>query len=293
MKNIINSLNILIINVFIVIFFNKFVSSDVSISKPLSGQTFSVSGDEIIIDVKWVDSGAEPKIEEIVSYTFTLCTGSNSDITAVDVLGSNILASKITNNYFEAKIDPTAGENGVYYIQIFSVYPTGYSIHYSHRFKLSGMTGKDEASGSLNDPPPSAQYSFKKTGTETETDEAPGTIDSASFTIPYTLQTGRTRYAPMQTQPGSKVTATGWTRRFPTSAVTFYKTAKPSPVVYSTITPGWSYSRTSYFNYATPAPYPSDNGGWYGASERLIAPVKMNPISLRRRWLNDFDDDYE
>ena len=288
-----NLLNIICVNLLIVILWNRPVVCDVSISKPLSGQTFSVSGDAATIQVKWVDSGSDPSISDITSYTFTLCTGPNSDITAVDVLGSSISPSEVSGNLFEASISSSVGNDGVYYIQIFAVYPTGYSIHYSYRFQLSGMTGGDEASGSIDDSPPSAQYSFKNTGTDTETEVVPATIDSASFTVPYTLQTGRTRYAPMQTQPGSRVTATTWTRKFPTSAVSFYKTVMPSPVVYSTITPGWSYSRTSYLNYATPQPYPSANGGWYDPAEKIITPVKMNIHTIKKRWFNDLDNDYD
>ena len=95
---------------------------------------------------------------------------------------------------------------------------------------------------------------------------------SASFTIPYTLQSGLRRYAPMQMQPGTKVTATTWTRAFPTSAVTFYSTKGPKPNALVTTTPPWSYSYSSEVNWASVAPYPTN---WYPASQRKLSKAKF------------------
>ncbi|RPA93154.1 cell wall synthesis [Choiromyces venosus 120613-1] len=71
---------------------------------------------------------------------------------------------------------------------------------------------------------------------------------SASMAIPYTLQTGPTRYAPMQTQPGQSITATETRRQYPTSAYTIFTTKGPIPNIQATITQGWDYTVTSKIN---------------------------------------------
>jgi hypothetical protein len=37
----------------------------------------------------------------------------------------------------------------------------------------------------------------------------------------------------------------------------------------STVTAGWSYTISSAQNYASPALYPSDNGGWYDPQSKV------------------------
>ena len=97
---------------------------------------------------------------------------------------------------------------------------------------------------------------------------------------PYTMQTGVSRFAPMQMQPQSAVTAQTWTRKFPTSSVSLYSTLRKSPDKLTTITPGWSYTLPSDYNYATPAPFPSDNGGWYNPKDRQTLSARK--VNLKR-----------
>jgi len=139
------------------------------------------------------------------------------------------------------------------------------------------MTGSYKPSSGSDSTPPSAQTSIAGGG-----QTAAQSINSASFSIPYTLQTGLTRYAPMQMQPGSVLTKnkSSWSRRHPTSAVTFFTSIRPSPAQSSTITPGLSYTMTSVVNDASPALYPSQNGGWYNPSKLLTKPTISIPSGL-------------
>ncbi|ODV94044.1 hypothetical protein PACTADRAFT_50939 [Pachysolen tannophilus NRRL Y-2460] len=244
------------------ILFISIVCGDVSISSPTSGQTYTVSDGTVSVEVEWIDSGADPSLSDVESYTFTLCTGSNTDIDPISTLDT-VSASSLSSYAYNASIDASAGASGEYFIQVYAAYSDGYTIHYTDRFTLDDMTGSKEPSGSGDSP--DAQTSIS----DTTTTDTSAVDTSASFSITYTLQTGRTRYAPMQQQPGTTITATTWSRRFPTSAVTYYTTLEPSPNVWSTITPGWSYTMSSLVNYATPALDPSENGGWYAASEKL------------------------
>ncbi|GMG39620.1 unnamed protein product [Ambrosiozyma monospora] len=246
--------------------------ADVSITSPEAGATYSADD---TITIKWDDDGDSPDLDSVSQYNIVLCTGPNSDIEA---LGNPVEVSKGETSY-AFTVDASVGASGLYYFQIYATLSDGgHTIHYSPRFTLSDMTGSKAASGSGD--PPDSEVSDSSGGT-TASDI------SASFTVPYTAQTGKTRYAPMQTQPGSTVTATTWSRKFDTSSVSYYYTSiSPSPVVHSTVTPGWSYTMSSVINYATPAPFPSVLG-WYPASKRLVAASKEANNKRRfkkRRW---------
>lgn len=250
------------------------VYSDVSVSKPLGGQTYQVSSGKVTVPITWIESNAVPKLTAIKSYTFTLCSGPNSDIHAVESLTDAISASSIDGYSYEVEIDSSYGKDGQYYIQIYAEIANGFTIHYTNRFTLKGMTGTYNPSvGSVSDPP-SGQTSIADEG-----QTVVASIDSRSFTVSYNLQTGLTRYAPMQLQPGSTVTKnkSQWQRQHPTSAVSYFTTLRPSPSQLSTLTPGWSYTMSSAVNYASPALSPSQNGGWYNPSSRLTRPTISTP----------------
>lgn len=250
------------------------VYSDVSISKPLSGQTYKVSSGKATVPISWIESNATPKLSKITAYTFTLCSGPNSDIHAVKTLASSVSADDITDYSYDLDIDASLGQDGQYYIQIYAEVSDGFTIHYSQRFTLDGMTGSYEPSvGSVSDPP-SGQTSIAQDG-----QTAVASIDSKSFSVSYTLQTGLTRYAPMQLQPGTSVTKnkSSWSRKYATSAVSYFTSIRPSPSQLSTITPGWSYTMSSAVNYASAAAFPSANGGWYNPSSKLTKPTISTP----------------
>ncbi len=231
--------------------------ADVDITSPTSSTAVTADSGQVSFSIAWKDDGSSPDISDASTYTFKLCTGPNSDIISVDV-SSAVSASSISDDKYSAKFDASKYASGNYYVQIYATYSSGgYSIHYSPRFEITGLTGSTKASGSGDSP--DAQYSL-----------AASSDNSASFSVPYVSQTGKTRYAPMQMQPGSTVTVSTWSRRFASSAVTYYSTFKKSPVVLSTVTPGWSYTMESLVNEATPAPFPSAVG-WYPASKRLLS----------------------
>jgi hypothetical protein len=253
----------------------SFTSADVSISKPLQGQSFAASGGSVDIEVSWIESQAVPQLDEIQSYTFVLCTGPNVAVDSVVTL-KKFDASEVQDNSVSLSIESTVGASGLYYIQVFAENPKGYTIHYTYRFNLTGMTGTYRPIAGELATPPSAQTSLIGTG------QTIISIDTKSFTVPYTLQTGVARFAPMQLQPGASVTkaATQWTRQFPTSAVSYFSTLRTDLLKQdTTITQGWSYIISSQANWASPALYPSDNGGWYNPADRILTPMIMAPAA--------------
>lgn len=252
------------------------VSADVSVTSPTDGASFSASGGTVSVPISWTDdvddSSDTFSLSNVQSYTVLICYGSAASIKCAT--NQPLLAQKTEpSKKFTADIPSSSYPNGFYFFQIYTVFKDkSTTIHYTGRVKLSGMTGPTTIDASNDGDTPLAQTSEAGGANG-------GTIKSEWFTIPYTLQTGKTRYAPMQTQPGSEITATTWNRRFPTSAVTYYTSASPSPNVHSTITPGWNYTAISAVNWATPAPYPTY---FYPASER-VSKAKLK-TAKKKRW---------
>ncbi|SCV03411.1 LANO_0G03972g1_1 [Lachancea nothofagi CBS 11611] len=266
-------------------FLLSFAVANIALEKPTQGQTFSPSGGKLSIDVQWHDDGKQPTIDKFEYYTVLLCYGSNSEVKCIKQTNPfTVQAADVTKDGDEysvtATFDSTIAGNGQYYLQLYGFISDDggnlmQSIQYSPRFLLSSMAGTITPTVSTTSQPANqVQYN-------TETNKATGDI-SKSFTIPYTEQTGPTRYAPMQMQPSGSVTATTWTRRFATSSVTYYSTFYPSQEQVSTITPGWSYTITSAVNWATPQPYPSQNGAWYDPKSRQsLTTRKLNQSNFK------------
>lgn len=260
------------------------VAADVAIVSPGQGDKFTASGSSVSITVQWNEDDVTPLLKNVLNYNILLCYGTNDKFTCPETTTNTVkpsdLASGTEGSYsYAAKFDASAVGNGQYFIQIFAQFSKDakqYTIHYTPRFTLSSMSGTLTPSVTTTSQP--ATQVMYATGTTTTTDD--GFDVSSLSTVPYTQQTYRTRFAPMQMQPGSTITATTWTRRFPTSAVTYYSTLRnwKSLEQLSTITPGWSYTISSDFNYATPMPFPSQNGGWYNPKSRQSLSTRIRNL---------------
>jgi hypothetical protein len=86
---------------------------------------------------------------------------------------------------------------------------------------------------------------------------APAAPGGDQFAIPYNLQSGTIRYAPMQPLPPTKITAQNTSPLWPTSAVVVATTFLPLPTVVTTYTEGRTYAFSSHANTVSlPLPYP-------------------------------------
>lgn len=218
------------------------------------------------IDITWKDDSDYPSLSDLGTLHISLCTGPNDDITC------NIITKTIKADAKKADLDLSSvidmGASGEYYLQFYS--SIGY-IMYSDRFKLSDMSGTVEPSGTGT--PPADTYPDLGTSAM-----------AASIAITYTLQTGPTRYAPMQTQPGSTVTRSLVpSRRYPTSAVTYFSTAMASPSQVSTVTTSWSYTFSQLTNYASHLSNPT---GYYPASAALSSSMEAQSMKRKKRWVD-------
>lgn len=267
-----------------ILYLTNVAFGDVQVVSPKEGATFSASGGTASIELQWMDNGAYPPIDKISYYTFTLETGPNLEIQAVGTIKKEVSPDDVTSSSdvysYTVEIDADMAGPGQFYIQVYAfVDSQGYTINYSPRFTLTSMSGASTYTYTGTAPP------VGQTDIQTTTTTAAASIDTRSFTISYTDQTGISRFAPMQLQPATQITATSWTRRFQTSAVTYYSTYRSSLDQQTTITPGWSYTLSSGMNLATPAVYPSANGGWYDPKERLTLSTRK--INLKKRS-NDY-----
>ena len=256
-----------------------FVIGDISIVEPEEGSTYKPTSGEVTVPIQFSDNTDYPLITDVTLFTIKLCTGPNTAMNCPYTIENKLSPAKLKSttstdddettlyNYNVTFSSSVVG-SGQFFFQINALVDSNnYAIHYSPRFILKTMAGTVGTNTYTGTEAPSAQYNLPDSGDS-------GSIDSASFTVPYTLQTGVSRFAPMQMQPNTSVTRTAWTTKFPTSAVTYYSTFRKSLQQKTTITPGWSYTFTSDYNYATVAKCPSDNGGWYKPSKRITLSVR-------------------
>ena len=253
--------------------------ADISITKPEAGDTYSPSSGEVTIPIQFSDNTDYPTVSDVNLFKIKICTGPSGAMNCPYSITQKLSPAQLKKTIsteddstvlygYNVTFSSSVVGSGQYFLQINGlVDANNYAIHYSPRFLLKNMAGSVGTNTYTGLTAPAAQYNLPKKG-------AGGSIDSRSFTIPYTLQTGISRFAPMQMQPNTTVTKTTWTNKYPTSAVTYYSTMRKSFQQKTTITPGWSYTFISDYNYATVAACPSDNGGWYEPSKRQSLSVR-------------------
>ncbi|KAK6007813.1 hypothetical protein QM012_004627 [Aureobasidium pullulans] len=138
----------------------------------------------------------------------------------------------------------------------------GTDIVYSPRFGLSGMTGTFSAAvlqgitaaGSDTSFTPEAAHNLVTAGAGAATTAA---AEAGMFTVPYHLQTGLIKYAPMQPMPGTKITAKTPSMMNPSSSFTIFSTYAPPASITYTVTETNTVSVSSRENPASAASQPT------------------------------------
>ncbi|KAK9333058.1 hypothetical protein V1520DRAFT_303289 [Lipomyces starkeyi] len=233
------------------------VFADVQFLTPQAGVAYSAA---TAMTVTWQDSGTVPTFADLSTASLKLCGMSDSStINCFSFLFQTQALSGFGGTY-AATIPIAQAANGQYFLQMTSIIAAGgYVINYSDRFNLTGMTGTTEYVYIDNTDGPVRQYSPATTPTSSDL-----------FLVSYPSQDGWTmKYAPMQPQPGTTVTASTASRQYPTSAISaIFKTNTMQPYAVTTTTLSWGYSWTSVINEASPQPDPSANGGSYEANQK-------------------------
>ncbi|KAF4213105.1 hypothetical protein CNMCM8980_000468 [Aspergillus fumigatiaffinis] len=228
--------------------------ADVDFTVPTIGTHFK-AGD--VVTAHWRESGQSPRISELSQYDLYLYAGGDTADTQqeVAVLIKDGLFAR--GNSVSIKIDPGVGGNeaNAYFLMMVASGPQAFAINFSKRFTLSNMTGSfpphlvDEIR-SLSDPDGSAaKEDLRK--------RAAGAA-YAAYTVPYPLQSGPTKYAPMAKEPGSTIPAKtkAPAPQFTASVYTIATTWLPPATVQATLSASATYSIVSVENTASPAPHP-------------------------------------
>ena len=127
----------------------------------------------------------------------------------------------------------------------------GQVINYSSRFTIQGMTGAWTSTAAQADFKTVSGTGGPSTQNQVSNNPAGGAGAGAaggSYTIPYQMQTGLTRYAPMQLIPGSKITAKVTGPQFSSSAIQFAKAFLPTPSEVTTMSASATFSVSSIEN---------------------------------------------
>jgi hypothetical protein len=107
------------------------------------------------------------------------------------------------------------------------------------------------------------------------------------FAVPYTMQTGPIRYAPMQSFPGSSITATNTAPLWPTSSAVIAKTYLLQPNIQVTITQPGTYSFASHANTVC---YLSAFCSTLANQSTPKAAAQSNPTDPMQKFLNRWKD---
>ncbi|EGV64596.1 Cell wall synthesis protein kre9 precursor [Yamadazyma tenuis] len=253
--------------------------ADVSLTSPDTSKTFTASGSSVKVPIAWKDDGSDDEwsLSKADKYSILLCTGSGSyPIECFDYLVKYKDYTTGNDDFSETlSIDVDACDDGYYFFQVYIEFSSSkFTTHYSNRFELKDMTGSTKEL--------TVQNTFDDGSPPDQTVGADTSINSKSFSITYTLQSGKTKYAPMQLQPHTTLRGSTWSRMFPTSSVSYFPSLHGSPNCLTTVTPGWSYTPKSLHNWAAVAPTPSVK---YDPSER-VTPASLSTASKRKRWLD-------
>ncbi|KIV82336.1 hypothetical protein PV11_04455 [Exophiala sideris] len=233
------------------------VRADVQVTGPEAGDT--VIG--LKLSITWKDSGTSPALSDLASYQLFLCAGGNKDSNYIQL--ATLVADGDYSTGDSVSVTLTAGlganvENA-YFLKFISAATGGTVINFSDRFTLSGMTGVFSAavteglatvSGTAG---PATENNIDDTTAATT-----AAAGAAEYTVPYTLQSGAIRYAPMPPMAQTSITAKNASPQWPTSAYTVYKTIAGTPNAVTTNTLALTFSTSSMEATVAAAGQPTD-----------------------------------
>lgn len=129
--------------------------------------------------------------------------------------------------------------------------------NYSSRFSMTGMTGANPATAAAAVQALEGSTKGPDTVNNVGNNAAAGAAGAnaaggAAFTVAYNLQTGLTKYAPMQPVPPTKITKKNPTPLNPTSAYSVATTWMPRPTILTTLTASQTFSASSRENTVSP-----------------------------------------
>jgi len=229
--------------------------ADPEFTKPEAGG--SIKG--VSVQAEWKDSGDGVALTDLTTFDLSLCWGGND----VGEFECRSLSAKPVSfaggKQFLATADAGWGApepKNAYFLKMYATASKGGTLTvYSPRFSMPDNTGTFT---------PTIEAALEKvTGTS-----GPAKVDAVAdspndpardeFDVEYTMQTGPTRYAPMQPIPPTKITKKKATPLHPTSAFSIATAFLPNPKIQTTITQKQTFSVQSRENTVAAAPMPTD-----------------------------------
>ncbi|KAK3114208.1 Cell wall synthesis protein kre9 precursor [Teratosphaeriaceae sp. CCFEE 6253] len=232
--------------------------ADVEVITPAAGAQLPAG----VIQIAWQDSGVAPALSTLTSYTIQLVVGGNdaSSQTPLIACADNALFS--AGNAASCTVPAGVAGSTVngFFLQFTSVASEGGTvINYSSRFTMTGMTGTTGTAQQQGVTALGGATTGPATVNNVGNSAAGGgaAAGAGDFTVPYGLQTGLTKYAPMQPVPPTKITVKNYTPMYPTSAWTVATTWMPQPSIQTTLTAPQTFSVSSMENTAAAQSHPT------------------------------------
>ncbi|KAL1606058.1 Cell wall synthesis protein kre9 precursor [Nothophoma quercina] len=226
------------------------VSAGIKFTSPAAGDKLTAGE---AIEVEWEEGGTGPSISDLTTYQLILVGGGQEDaeqqvVKVLTSAGNFALGGNKASALVETGLPGASTPANAYFIKMVAVGKTGGELTtYSDRFSYSGMTGSwgTTVKAALDDLDGTDGPATKDT-----TGDSDGATTGASgdYGVAYTMQTGPTRYAPMQPVPPKKVTATNTKPLYPTSSVKIATALLPIPSIQTTITQSQTFSVSSVEN---------------------------------------------
>ena len=221
--------------------------ADVKFTVPAAGAQIPAG----TLSVQWTDSGVAPAISDLTAYTLQLMVGGNDDSTMLALTTITATGQFSAGNAAQAVVSAglaASSANGFFLKMISTATEGGTVINYSDRFTLTGMTGVTPPNYVSAIPGGTAGPATVNQVANNAGAAAPAAGAGTGDGVPYNLQTGLTKYAPMQPIPPTKITQKKVTPLFPTSAYTVAKTWLPQASIQTTITASQTFSVQSREN---------------------------------------------
>ncbi|KAJ9625381.1 Cell wall synthesis protein kre9 precursor [Knufia peltigerae] len=243
----------------------SFALADVEVTSPAAGA--SLSGLELTVE--WKDSGDTPKLADLASYQLFLCAGGNDADDYIQLATLVTTGDFAKGNSVTATLTAGVGGNvqNAYFLKFISAATGGTVVNFSNRFSLTSMTGTFPAAVTTGlksvtgTKGPATQNNIQSAQNPAAgaggADAAPANGNSV-YSVPYTLQTGTIRYAPMPPRAPTKITAKAASPQWPTSAYTVYKSNVGTPNAVTTHTEVLTFSVSSREATVAAAAQPTD-----------------------------------
>ncbi|RMZ73448.1 Xaa-Pro dipeptidase [Pyrenophora seminiperda CCB06] len=267
------------------------VHAGIKFTSPAAGAQLTAG---TAIAVQWSEGGTGPKLTDLQSYQLQLVVGGNKgDEQATTTITPSGLFT--AGNQASGRIENTISEDlnkaNAYFVKMIAVAKTGGQfIVYSDRFSYAGMKGKNILNPVVKAAALAVTDTAGPAAEDNTAEDATATTDTPNgdvYNVQYTMQTGLTRYAPMQPVPPTKITATNMKPLYPTSSVQIAKTRLPIPSQLTTLTASQTYSVSSMENTVAAASHATDDMAKFLRPGSFAAMAQMNNDVEYFRWRID------